>query len=56
VCLGRLDDAREAIDALLEFDPDYSVAKFHLNFDGKYRNPDLLEAWIADMRAAGLPE
>lgn len=56
VCLGRLDDARDAIDALLVHDPDYSVAKFRLNFKGKYDNPHDLEVWIDDLRKAGLPE
>ena len=56
VCLGQLDKASEAIEALLAHDPEYSIAKFRLNFKGKYEDPTNLEAWIDDLRRAGLPE
>ena len=56
VCLGRLEESRAAIDALLEHDPDYAVAKFRLNFRGKYDDPVALERWIGDLRKAGLPD
>jgi adenylate cyclase len=56
VCLGEPDQARAAISALLDHDPDYSIAKFRLNFSGKYRDPAHLEGWIEDLRLAGLRE
>jgi len=56
VCLGRLDEARTAIGALMAHEPEYSVAKFRLNFKGKYEDPANLEAWIDDLRIAGLPD
>jgi TolB-like protein/Flp pilus assembly protein TadD len=56
VCLGRVDEALAAIDALLEHDPQYSLAKFRLNLKGKYQDPANLERWIDDLRRAGLPE
>lgn len=56
VCLGQLDNASAAIKALLEHDPEYSIGKFRLNFEGKYKDPAKLEAWIDDLRTAGLPE
>ena len=56
VCLGQLDNARAAIAALLENDPDYSIAKFRLNIRDKYEDPVDLKHWIDDLRTAGLPE
>jgi TolB-like protein/class 3 adenylate cyclase/Flp pilus assembly protein TadD len=56
VCLGRLDEARAAIDTLLEHDPEYSLAKARLNLKGKFKDPAVSGAWIDDLRKAGLPE
>ena len=56
VCLGRQAEARKAIGALLAFDPNYSLRKFKLNFEGKCAESADLDAWIADLRLAGLPD
>ena len=56
ICLGDPDKARKAIAALHDNDPEYSVAKFRLSFQDKYKDPADLERWIDDMRKAGLPE
>jgi len=56
ICLGDPDQARAAIAALIDNDQEYSVAKFRLNFQGKFKNPADLEHWVDDLRKAGLPE
>ena len=56
VCLDRPDQAGAAIEELLEYDPDYSIAKFRMDMGVRYKNPADLERWIDDLRAAGLPE
>ena len=56
ICLGDSEKALAAIAALRDHDPEYSVAKFRLNFQGKYKDPADLERWIDDLRKAGLPE
>ncbi len=56
VCLDRPDDARQAISDLLVFDPDYSIRKFKMNFQGKYANSADFDAWVAALRQAGLPD
>ena len=56
ICLGDSEQARAAIAALRDDDPEYSVAKFRLNYQGKYKDPAVLESWIDDMREAGLPD
>ena len=37
-------------------DPDCSIDKPRLNFEGKYSDPDDLEKLVDDLRIAGLPE
>jgi len=55
-CLGQLDEARAAIDALLEHDPEYSITKWRLHYEHRYRDRAVMDRHIADLRAAGLPE
>jgi TolB-like protein/class 3 adenylate cyclase/Tfp pilus assembly protein PilF len=56
VRLGRLDEARAAVETLLEFDPEYSVKKMRLNLAGKYQDSAAPERYLEDLRRAGLPE
>jgi TolB-like protein/Tfp pilus assembly protein PilF len=56
VRLGRVEEARAVIAALLKNDPDYTVEKARLNVAGKFSDPALMERWLDDLRAAGLPE
>ncbi len=56
ICLGDPEKARAAIAALLDKDSEYSVAKFRLNFQDKFKDPADLERWIDDLRKAGMPE
>jgi adenylate cyclase len=55
-CLGRPDEAGAAIKELLEYDPEYSIAKFRMDMGVRYKNTADVERWIDDLRKAGLPE
>ena len=55
-CEGRLDEAREAVDDLLEYDPEYSIGKFMLDVGSKFTNTADVDHWIDHLREAGLPE
>jgi len=52
----RRAEAKQAVGALLAFDPDSSLRKFKLNFEGKYARSADFEDWIAGLRRAGLPD
>ncbi len=56
VCLGRQQEAEDAITALLEKEPEYSVAKFRLGAQDKFEDPSDLERAIDALRQAGLPD
>ncbi|WP_371225411.1 winged helix-turn-helix domain-containing tetratricopeptide repeat protein [Roseovarius sp. 2305UL8-3] len=56
VCLDNTDDAKAAVERLLEFDPEYSIVDVRHNYDGKYTNSSDLERVLNDLRVAGLPE
>ena len=55
VCLGRQQDATDAIAKLLEAKPDYSIAKIRRILITKYKGPGM-EKIINALRSAGLPE
>ncbi len=56
VCLGRQEEAKATIAKFLQIEPDYSIAKFRDKMQRQYKDPAVLERWIADLRTAGLPE
>jgi adenylate cyclase len=51
--LGRLDEARAAVDALREIDPGLTVSAFRDRFPG--RDGPMGEPWAQALAAAGLP-
>ena len=53
---GRLDEARAAIGTLLENAPGYTISKQRHSIEGKFRDPGAAEAFLDDLRRAGLPE
>lgn len=56
VSLGRLDEARAAIQSLQDFDPAYSIADVRRDYAGKFRSEAELERIIDCLRVAGLPD
>ena len=52
--LGRLEEARDALDALLEFKPGLTIAELRRQHPQIVRPQN--ETWLAGMRLAGLPE
>jgi len=56
VRLGRLDEARAAIDELLKNAPDYSIASQRHSLEGKFQDPKAADQFFDDLRKAGLPE
>lgn len=56
ICLGNTNGAKDAVAHLLQFDPAYSLAQVHHNYDGKYTNPSDLERVLNNLRTAGLPD
>lgn len=53
VMLDRLDEARQAIQRLLEIEPTYTVSEFHQRFPG--RDGPMAEPWAQALQVAGLP-
>jgi adenylate cyclase len=56
VRLGRHDEARAAVEALLAHDPGHSLEKMRLYFVGKFQNHAVPARFVEDLRKAGLPE
>jgi TolB-like protein/class 3 adenylate cyclase len=54
VRLGQMDEARTAIETLLELDPQFSQEDLKDNY--LYSDPSILERQAADLGKAGLPE
>jgi adenylate cyclase len=52
--LGRMAEARAAIDELLRREPDFSLAAW--NDTRPAMDPDFLDRWLDGLRKAGLPE
>ena len=52
--LGRLDEARAAVEQQLRIDPELSLAK--VRSQNRATNSDFLERWLEGLRKAGLPE
>ena len=52
--LGRLDEARAALEQLTRLEPDYSLANAEASFSGAV--PSLLERHLDGLRKAGLKE
>lgn len=55
VCLDRMDEARNEGQKLLKLDPDFTVSA-HENRVKGIMPPKYAERWLANLRAAGLPE
>jgi adenylate cyclase len=53
VRLGRIDEARRAVNEFLEREPGYALEREHA---WPYRHEDVLAKFIEDLREAGLPE
>ena len=57
VRLGRIQEAREAIATLLKEKPTWSLASERAwALDWPYKNQMVLDHWLSDLAAAGLPE
>ncbi len=56
VCRNNQVEAKQAVDRILEFDPEYSIADVLHNYEGKYTHTSDLERVLSDLRLAGLPE
>jgi hypothetical protein len=53
--LGRLDEAREAVQLLLQVNPDTSVATLGIFWEPLLRrNPGVLDRYLQGLRIAGL--
>jgi hypothetical protein len=53
VRLGRINEARRAVNEFLEREPGYALEREHA---WPYRHEDVLAKFIEDLREAGLPE
>jgi adenylate cyclase len=56
VGLGRLGEARAAIDEALRLNPDLTLAVVSEEYRRVNMHPDLSTRWLDDLRKAGLPE
>ncbi len=56
VCNGDLEDARETAAKHIEAEPDYTVKKYKEWNTEKWKSTELMERYLNDMRAAGMPE
>ena len=56
VCLGELEEAREAGNKLLELKPDFTVSGHAARVKQVMANERYFERWMDSLRAAGLPE
>ena len=52
VRLGRMEDARGVAGEFMKLDPDYRLEREQV---WPYKDPKLLDAFVADLRQAGLP-
>lgn len=53
--LGHKKKAREAVEKIRNFDPNYSMKDIRRNYVGKFRNKSDLERVVKNLRDAGLP-
>lgn len=56
MCRGDRDEARKAVEQLINFDPEYSLRDVLHNYEGKYVIASDLERVLNDLREAGLPD
>lgn len=56
MCRGDREEARKAVEQLMNFDPEYSLQDVLHNYEGKYVIEADLERVLNDLREAGLPE
>ena len=56
VRLGRMEEARAAIDELLRNDPNYSIALQRHSLSGKFRESTAADRFLDDLYKAGLPD
>ncbi len=54
--LGQQTEAREAVERLLEYDPEYSIKDVCRNYHGKFKNTADFQRVVQSLRGAGLPE
>jgi TolB-like protein/DNA-binding winged helix-turn-helix (wHTH) protein/Flp pilus assembly protein TadD len=52
--LGRLEEARLAIDQALSINPNLSLANMRRQFEGSKNHPENRRAWLAGLKKAGL--
>jgi hypothetical protein len=52
--LGRLDQARDEVNLILEMNPEFSIAEITSSLP--FKNPTDLEVYLEALRLAGLPE
>jgi len=55
-CLGKQQEAREALAVFLKDSPGDNVREHRKKWGKLYTDPDRFERWAEDMRFAGLPE
>ncbi len=56
MCRGDRNEARIAVEQLINFDPDYSLQDVLHNYEGKYVLDSDLQRVLNDLRDAGLPD
>ena len=54
--LGRVDEAKAAIEELLKNAPNYTISAQRHSLENKFHDPMLSDQFIDDLRLAGLPE
>jgi adenylate cyclase len=52
--LGRIDQARDEVNLILEMNPEFSIAEIKRGLP--FKNPTDLEVYLEGLRLAGLPE
>lgn len=55
VSLGRQEEARAAVQRLIDFDPGYSISDVRRNYAEKFKNNSELDQIVTCLREAGLP-
>jgi hypothetical protein len=55
VRLGRVDEARDELDRILEIDPETTISRFSAN-SARAAAPEFFEVMVSGLRLVGLPE
>lgn len=56
ICLGRIEEAREALSRFLEVEPDYTIKTEAERMPPNWKPEGMAERWLEVMRQAGMPE